>query len=114
MTNEINPSDEYKIRLRRLENIRKSGINPYPKEVSRTQTVKEVLERFDQLKKATIAGRLRSIRLHGGSCFANLEDESGNLQVYFKKDEVEEGPYKFFVDSFDVGDFMEITGSPFT
>ena len=88
MTNEINPSDEYKIRLRRLENIRKAGVNPYPKEVGRSRTVKEVLERFTKLKKATIAGRLKSIRLHGGSCFANLEDQSGNLQVYFKKDEV--------------------------
>ena len=112
MTNEINPSDEYKIRLRRLENIRKAGVNPYPKEVGRSRTVKEVLERFTKLKKATIAGRLKSIRLHGGSCFANLEDQSGNLQVYFKKDEVKS--YKFFVDSFDVGDFIEITGSPFT
>lgn len=111
----INPSDEYKIRLQRLEKIRKSGINPYPKKVNRTHPIEEVLEQFDRLKgEVTVVGRIRSIRLHGGSCFIHLEDESGKIQAYFKKDEVGDKKFRFFIDSFDVGDFIEITGTLFT
>ena len=114
MTEKINYSDENKIRLNRLKTIKKNGINPYPKEVKRTHQIGQVLADFKKLKKFTIVGRLRSIRLHGGSCFVNLEDESGKIQAYFKKDEVGDKDYRFFKNSFDVGDFIEITGSPFT
>jgi len=115
MTEEINPSDEYKVRLKRLENIQKAGYNAYPKEVERTHIVNQVLEDFEKIKgQVKVAGRLRSIRLHGGSCFTHLEDESGRIQAYFKQDKLGDEQYAFFTDSFDVGDFIEITGELFT
>ncbi len=115
--NPVNPSDEYKIRLERLKKIKQAGVLVYPALSKRTLTVQEIITGFDQLLTKpglTIAGRLRSIRLHGGSCFAHLEDVSGRLQIYFKKDELGEKDYVFFTASFDVGDFIEVTGSLFT
>jgi lysyl-tRNA synthetase class 2 len=53
------------------------------------------------------------IRVHGGSAFANLEDFSGQIQIYFKKDEVGEKAYSLFVDNLDMGDFIEAQGELF-
>ncbi len=116
----INPSDEYKIRLKRLSDIKKAGINPFPTKVERTYVIKEVLKLFTEKasqifkKEVVVVGRLRSIRWHGGSCFTHLEDETGRIQAYFKKDEIGDKDYQFFIDCFDVGDFIEIRGGLFT
>ena len=108
---------EYEARLERLNALKKSGINPYPKAVNRTHQISEVLADFNSLEKkkikVSLAGRIRSIRLHGGSCFVSLQDESGLLQLYFKKDELGEKDYGFFTDSFDLGDFIEAKGGLF-
>ncbi|MCX6785589.1 MAG: lysine--tRNA ligase [Candidatus Komeilibacteria bacterium] len=110
----INPSDEYKIRLERLNQIKKAGIDPYLKTAIRSHEIKVLLADFDKIKNSVIiAGRLRSVRLHGGSCFANLADESGKIQLYFKKDQVGEA-YRFFTDQIDIGDFLEVSGTLFS
>ncbi len=76
-------------RLKKLTDIRAAKINPYPAEMSRLrQDLNFALENFDDLTKArkevVLAGRLRLIREHGGSTFADLEDASGQIQIYFK------------------------------
>src|SRR3989339_436989 len=114
-TGQPNQATEYKTRLERLAKIRQSGVEPYPSVCQRSLSLDEVLARFDQLKnEVTVIGRIRSIRLHGGSCFAHLEDESGKMQAYFKRDETGLEPYKFFTQTIDVGDFIQVSGSPFT
>ncbi len=101
-------------RLKKLENIRKAKINPYPSKTKRTNTCLEAIDDFDRLtgkkKKFFLAGRLRSIRQHGGSAFAHIEDSSAQIQIYFKKDEIGEEKYNFFLAHFDVGDFIEAQG----
>jgi len=117
MNQEVNPSDEYKIRLQRLDKIKEAGINPYPKTVKRTHLIKEVLNQFKKLEKAKtdifIAGRLKSLRSHGNLTFANLEDFSGSLQIALSKKEMGEIAYKDFVKMIDVGDFIQVNGSCF-
>ena len=114
---ELNINDEYQIRLDRLNKIKALGVNPYPKDSFRSHEINQVLNDFEPLEKAktniALTGRLRALRLHGGSCFAVLEDDSGKMQVYFKKDEVDEEPYGFFTNNFDVGDFIQAEGSVF-
>jgi len=105
-------------RLKKLENLKSQGINPYPAEVSRQRIfIFQALENFENLsrqeKEVVLAGRLRLIRGHGGSTFANLRDASGQIQIYFKKDETGEEEYKNFADNFDIGDFLEVTGKLF-
>lgn len=101
-------------RLKKLENIRQKGINPYPAKVKRTHTCQEAIDKFEQLmaekKEAILNGRLRTIREHGGSTFGNIEDGSAKLQIYLKQDELGEKKYKFFLANFDIGDIIEIKG----
>ena len=113
----INPSDEYKIRLQRLEKIRDAGINPYPKEVKRTFLIVDVLSQFKQLEKSQkavfIVGRLKSLRSHGNLTFAKLEDESNCIQIALSKKEMAEADYKNFLKMIDVGDFIQVKGNCF-
>ncbi|MFH1820497.1 MAG: amino acid--tRNA ligase-related protein [Candidatus Nealsonbacteria bacterium] len=107
-----------KTRLKKLENIRKAGFNPYPAKAKRTHTVEEALASFDGLSRAqtkiSLVGRLRSIREHGGSTFFDFNDETGSVQGYLKLDKVGEKNYRFFLDNFDIGDFVEVSGVLFT
>lgn len=105
-------------RLKKLEAIKKTGINPYPAKVSRTHTIAEALENFDKFskekKEIILAGRIRLIRGHGGSTFIDIEDGSGEIgsktQVYLKQDILGDKNYRFFLDNFDIGDFIEARG----
>ena len=103
-----------KARLKKLENIRKAGIDPYPAESLRSHKISEALENFEDLsksgKKITLVGRLMSLREHGGSTFGDLKDESGKIQLFFKKDVVGDKEYDFFLEYFDIGDFIEVSG----
>ncbi len=103
-----------KIRLKKLEAIRKAGINVYPAKTKRTHKIAEVIKDFAQLarlkKEVILAGRIRSLREHGGATFLHLEDGSGKIQAYFRKDRIGERAYKFFLDNFDIGDFIEVRG----
>lgn len=107
---------EQKDRIKKLKYIQSQGINAYPARVKRTHTCREARVDFTKLSKKrsiTLAGRLVLIRLHGKSCFAHLEDASGRLQLYFKQDVLGSDSYQFFVNSLDIGDFIQAKGSLF-
>jgi len=103
-----------KIRLKKMERIRKSGILVYPEITKRTQRIEEALKNFNNLsrskKEIILVGRIRSLREHGGSTFLHLEDGSGKIQAYLKRDRIGEKSYQLFLDNFDIGDFVEVRG----
>jgi lysyl-tRNA synthetase, class II len=105
-------------RKKRLQKIQEQGIGAYPATSSRTHTIADGLEHFKELSKnkksVTLVGRLRSMRKHGGSIFAHLEDVSASLQVYFKKDELGDKDYEQVSQFLDVGDFVQATGVLFS
>ncbi|MFH1187368.1 MAG: amino acid--tRNA ligase-related protein, partial [bacterium] len=107
-------TDEHTIRLQKLEELKKRGINPFPSKPSKfaTNTVAQAVVLYENLlnKTITLQGRIRSLRLHGGSCFGDIEDESGKIQIYFKKDEIGNEGYEILKDLIDIGDFLSITG----
>jgi len=115
-----------KNRIKKLENIQKQGINPYPAKSNRTCTCKEAINQFEKLaagkpskggsasgREIFLVGRIKAIRTHGGSAFANIEDGSAQFQIYLKKDEIGDKEFIFFQDNFDVGDFIETKGKLF-
>jgi lysyl-tRNA synthetase class 2 len=101
-------------RLEKLKAIERAGILAYPGVVKRTHTSNEAIEDFDKLskdeKEVILVGRITSLRQHGALCFANIEDEFGSFQILFKKDGIGESGYQFFLDNFDIGDFIECRG----
>lgn len=106
-----------KTRLKKLEAIKKAGINPYPVKTKKTHSIEAVLVDFENLSRAktklSLVGRIRSIREHGGSCFLHFEDGKGRIQAYLKRDGLGAQNYQFFLDNFDIGDFVEISGTLF-
>ncbi|HBH46492.1 MAG: lysine--tRNA ligase [Candidatus Jacksonbacteria bacterium RIFOXYC2_FULL_44_29] len=106
---------ESKARLERLKKIKEQGINPYPASTCRTHQIAEAVASFEHLLAAgnelVLAGRLLALRDHGGSTFADLNDGSGRIQLYLKKDEIAGGlNYQDFLDLIDLGDFVEVKG----
>jgi lysyl-tRNA synthetase class 2 len=103
-----------KIRIKKLEAIQKAGFSAYPEKTKRTHKINEALENFNKLstekKEVILVGRIKSLREHGGSTFLDIEDGTGSIQVYFKKDRIGESGYRFFLDNFDIGDFIEVRG----
>jgi lysyl-tRNA synthetase class 2 len=101
-------------RIRKLETLKKKGLNPYPTETDRTHKISEFLKEFKNLDEGTLVGRIMSLRSFGGSIFSDLNDGSDKIQVYFKKDDLGDELFNLFEENIDIGDFIEATGSPFT
>lgn len=107
-----------KERIKKLGRIQKSGEQAYPASVKRTHTAAEAVADFAKLSKAEkeviLVGRIRSIRGHGGSTFITIEDGTGSIQAYIKKDRIGEQMYDSFLENFDWGDFIQVRGILFT
>ncbi len=103
-----------KIRLKKLKSIENAGFLAYPAKVKRTHEVAEALKNFSSLsrqkKEIVLVGRIKLLRVHGGSTFLHIKDGTGEMQAYFRKDKLGESAYKFFLNNFDIGDFIEIKG----
>lgn len=101
--------DLQKERLKKLKNIQRLGIDPYPAKTSRKQIIEEARRMMG--KKVEIAGRLRSLRPHGKITFGDLEDASGKIQLFFSQAQL---PNKYdFLNNLDIGDFIEGEGEVF-
>ncbi len=104
-------------RLRKLHLLEEKGMNPYPNRSARTHEISQVLEEFESLSESasvlTINGRIRAIRKHGGSAFLDIEDGTGRIQLFIKKDEVGEELFSLFEEAVDMGDFIEASGVAF-
>ncbi len=107
-------------RQEKIEKLRGLGIELYAYNYPQNHTAKEVVDLLDQRDididsdeegdlPVSIAGRLLSIRGHGKSSFAHVEDRTGKIQIYFKLDIL--GKEKFeAVDLLDLGDWLGISG----
>ncbi len=112
------PLDELRdVRIAKLKKLRDAGVDPYPARTSRTHRIADALAGFDALMKekteVVLAGRLTALREHGGSVFADMDDGSGAIQVYLKRDLLSSEPYQLFLDAVDIGDFLECSGTLF-
>ncbi len=111
------------IRRESLAKLRELGIDPYPAPLYPVNaTAKQINEEFDaekgNLQDLTIAGRIMTRRIMGAASFIELQDETGRIQVYLKRDEICEGEDKtmyntVFKKLLDIGDIIGIKGFAF-
>ncbi|MBI4919952.1 lysine--tRNA ligase [Candidatus Azambacteria bacterium] len=110
------------IRIKKLESLKAEKKNPYPNDVKRDCRIKEVLDKFWLWRlagrKFNLAGRIKSMRIHGQAAFFDLEDESGKIQCFLSPKSLSENEkiknsYSEFLANFDIGDFAEIKGLVF-
>ena len=94
-------------RISKIDEIRKLEIDPYPSLVKKVHSVAQTLEMLGS--EVSIVGRMRSFRLHGKIAFADLQDQSGMIQVFFAKDLLGDKQYKL-VKLLDTGDFISVEG----
>lgn len=110
------PSEEHQMRVKKVEEMRAMGIDPWPQAKDVPNEIIEVIEDFnlnEQEKEYIIAGRLMSIRWHGKTAFANIQDISGKLQVYFKIDVIGDEKFEILKKFIDIGDILRIEGKSF-
>jgi lysyl-tRNA synthetase class 2 len=102
-------------RKKKLEEIKKAGVEPYPSTTNRTHTNKQALEGFYNLQneELTLVGRIRSFRDMGKLMFVYIEDGTAKIQVLIKSDDLGADNFKFALKNLDNGDFIEITGKLF-
>ncbi|MGI8892594.1 MAG: lysine--tRNA ligase [Bacteroidia bacterium] len=117
-------SEQEKIRRDALKELRELGIDPYPAETFETNvTSADILKNYESdklgYKNVSIAGRIMSRRIMGNASFAELQDETGRIQLYFKRDDICPGEDKMMYNTvfkklLDIGDIIGVTGYVFT
>lgn len=104
-------------RLKKLNYLKKIGVNSFPLEISRDFLISCAIRDFTKLAKrkkpAFLTGRILAIRSHGGSVFCDFSDGSGIFQALLKKDVLKEN-FSLFEEVVDIGDFIEWKGTFFT
>ena len=116
-------SEQEQLRRKSLAALREAGINPYPAErFDVNATAASISEGFDaapeSFQSVTIAGRMMSRRIMGSASFFELQDHTGRIQVYIRRDDVcpEGDPMLYntvFKKLLDIGDFIGIEGFAF-
>lgn len=103
------------VKLEKLEQIKKSGADPYPEKTDRALSNQEALSQYEKLQgqKIILAGRVKSFRPMGGSAFAHIEDGSAKIQLFLNKKNISAEKFKLFMDTVELGDFVEVTGTLF-
>ena len=105
-------------RIDKLKKLKDAGVLAYPAKTNRDHTVAEALSYFGKFFKTKktfiLAGRIMAQRGHGKATFLDINDGTGKIQVIIKQDKIGEKGYQFFMDVFDIGDFVEIKGTLFT
>lgn len=96
-----------KVRLAKLEALKKHGIDPYPSITRRDQTIIQAREMEE--KTVAVAGRIVGMRGHGKIFFWDVVDESGKIQVVVKADECAKKSFEI-IELLDIGDFVSVQG----
>ncbi len=110
-------SDQEQVRRQSKETLESSGINPYPYSWPVDHHAAPILEEFEDSapqKVVSIAGRVMSRRIMGKASFFHLQDATGRIQVYIRRDEMPDGFYnEIFKRQIDIGDIVGVEGHVF-
>lgn len=109
-------SAEYMVRCDKVARMRQAGIEPWAATQEINATCAAVVEQYvgeGEYGNYTVSGRLLTIREHGKTIFGTIQDASGKLQVYLRKDDLGDQAFQQFKDFIDVGDIVWFAGPSF-
>ncbi len=108
-----------KDRIDKLKILREMGVEPYPYSFDQKDHASEILEKHKELEaeketddKVSVAGRVMQMRKMGKATFMHIQDQTGKIQIYVRKDDVGDDPYKVLKKT-DIGDIIGIKGHVF-
>jgi len=103
-----------RVRLSKLTEFKEQGIKPYGGKYERTHMAKQILDDFEnfQDKQVSLAGRLMAKRGHGKAGFGNLQDSTGQIQIYARLNDLGEQSYELYT-KLDIGDIIGVVGKIF-
>lgn len=96
-----------KVRLEKLSNLRAGGLDPYAGGFVPSHTVARVLGAFSEGQDVALAGRLIANRSHGKVVFADIQDQTGKMQLFIKADSFN------IIKDLDIGDIIGVKGTLF-
>ncbi|WP_286680258.1 lysine--tRNA ligase [Tepidanaerobacter sp. EBM-49] len=110
----LSENEIQKVRLQKLQELKGMGINPYGERYPRSNTCQQIKDNFDEFENEDVilAGRIMAIRGHGKAAFFDIQDDSGKIQVYIKKDNVSDETFKLY-KLLDIGDIIGVEGRVF-
>ena len=114
-TPELSVGDQIKVRREKLAQLQAEGHDPFQlTKFVCTSNAEEIKAHFDEMegKPVSIAGRMMSKRGMGKVSFCDLQDKTGRIQLYARKDEMDEENYNRF-KKYDIGDIVGIDGEVF-
>jgi lysyl-tRNA synthetase, class II len=111
-------------RIQKADQMKSMGLNPYTNDTARNTTITKFLNvnsdiaelenKRDEQRHYVVCGRIKFLRIMGKASFVKIEDESGMLQLYIARDNLQEGFYnEIFKKLVEVGDIVEAGGYPF-
>ncbi len=113
---EVEVNEQMQVRLDKMHKIEEKGWKPFGHRFEYTHCSGDVKEQFETLSEAEtevkLAGRVMAIRGHGKTCFMDMQDKDGRLQVYVRKDVLGEENYAL-IKMMDIGDTVGVTGTVF-
>ncbi|MCQ2359822.1 MAG: OB-fold nucleic acid binding domain-containing protein, partial [Phascolarctobacterium sp.] len=112
--NEMGMSEQMQVRIDKMHKIEEAGLLPFGHKFDWTHHAQDIADQFEELdeKEVKLAGRVMAIRGHGKTCFMDMRDISGRIQLYVRKDVLGEEAYKI-IKMMDIGDIVGVTGTVF-
>ncbi|WP_405098293.1 lysine--tRNA ligase [Oceanobacillus sp. FSL H7-0719] len=114
-------TEQMQVRRDKLQDLYAKGLDPFGGKFERTHLANEIVEKYAESTKeeleeenmqVTIAGRIMTKRVKGKAGFTHIQDMSGQIQIYVRKDAIGDDEYEIF-KSLDLGDIIGVTGTVF-
>jgi len=105
-------------RIKKLEILRESGMDPYPVSVPRDFSLSDAKSKFKEIEESkktiSLTGRIMAIRGQGAIVFFVLDDGTSTFQAVAKKDEIDAKVFDLLQQAIDIGDIISVTGTFFS
>lgn len=110
-------NDLIRQRILKLDDLKRQNIDPYPRKYEVKNYSSEIIEKFADKQEFSeneisvrMAGRIMSLREHGKTCFLNIQDSTGTIQLYVRRDKIGEYRFDNIFKLLDIGDIIGAEG----